>query len=831
MKPTHLKIRVISARDLLPKDRNGLSDPYVYLKLERKRFKTKVIPKTLNPTWDQEFIFEINSNGLEGKLVLMLWDKDFLKSDFLGYLEFTIGEILSLFVQGTLEGEPNWYPLHSRTPKEIVSGDIKLQFSILEGLAPTFKQILTSMNKSSNAELIATDDPADDLYFNHTFNVPNPDEVEDKTVGSLQSSLEGLAVVAEEKHPAEEVTSLKHSDLVGMLLIELIGAKDLPYEKNSLKTNFNCDPFAVVSYGKKTYRTKVIRHNLNPEWNQSIYLHLKKDDLANDWPITWCIYDYERFHKNNAICESNSYLSRIIEKCDKPAKNPQGPTYYQPVYLDIDMTVKNTKAIVINPPKLIIQCSYIPYKEIRRNFWLSLLEIYGYNTPDGEKKIDKVSFVTMLDSIECNFSDGTINNMFAMLKKSPEDELTFAEAFEILELKIKPSSMLPEDVSPLGIENERLMLIKQCPICKKPFEHRGDFDVVSHFALCSHGHLEKLDLLAMGGFLTQQSASLGWITKIFSYVTFGGLGIGKNSGQILYQDRATGQLVKEKMPTYIRLGIRLLYQVAGSKSAVESRAIKRFLKNYTIKQGAKFDNPVSKAQISQFAAYHDLDLDEVLDPIDSFNNFNEFFYRKLKPDARTLASADPNVVVSPADARTNVFLSVSAAQEFWIKGSKFNLSTLLGDDELASIFADGSMSISRLAPQDYHRFHFPVDGTVGPTKKIEGTYFTVNPMAVRTTVDVYTENVRTITTINSTHHGKVAYVCIGAMLVGSIVLTSSEGQQVQRMDEHGYFKFGGSTILLLFEKGRVEFDSDLLSNSSTSLETLIKMGNSLGRHK
>lgn len=69
------------------------------------------------------------------------------------------------------------------------------------------------------------------------------------------------------------------------------------------------------------------------------------------------------------------------------------------------------------------------------------------------------------------------------------------------------------------------------------------------------------------------------------------------------------------------------------------------------------------------------------------------------------------------------------------------------------------------------------------------------------------------------------------MLVGSIVLTSSEGQQVQRMDEHGYFKFGGSTILLFFEKGRIEFDSDLLSNSATSLETLIKMGNSLGKHK
>jgi phosphatidylserine decarboxylase len=65
-------------------------------------------------------------------------------------------------------------------------------------------------------------------------------------------------------------------------------------------------------------------------------------------------------------------------------------------------------------------------------------------------------------------------------------------------------------------------------------------------------------------------------------VTFGGLGIGKNSGHILYQDRESGQLLKEKIPSYIRLGIRLLYQTAGSKSAVESRAIKKLLKNMSI---------------------------------------------------------------------------------------------------------------------------------------------------------------------------------------------------------------------------------------------------------
>ncbi|KAJ3066556.1 hypothetical protein HK102_007627, partial [Quaeritorhiza haematococci] len=128
----------------------------------------------------------------------------------------------------------------------------------------------------------------------------------------------------------------------------------------------------------------------------------------------------------------------------------------------------------------------------------------------------------------------------------------------------------------------------------------------------------------------------------------------------------------------------------------------------------------------------------------------------------------------------------------------------------------------------YHRFHMPVDGVVGPTKTIEGEYYTVNPMAVRTTVDVYTENIRTVTFVDSPQFGKVAYVCVGAMMVGSICLTSHEGQVVKRMDEHGYFAFGGSTILLLFEPNMIQFDKDLIENSLQNLETLVKVGNQIG---
>ena len=100
-------------------------------------------------------------------------------------------------------------------------------------------------------------------------------------------------------------------------------------------------------------------------------------------------------------------------------------------------------------------------------------------------------------------------------------------------------------------------------------------------------------------------------------------------------------------------------------------------------------------------------------------------------------------------------------------------------------------------------------------------------MAIRTTIDVYTENVRSVSYIESEKHGLVAFVCIGAMMVGSIFLTSKPGP-VKRIQEHGYFAFGGSTIILLFEPGKITFERDLIENSNQCLETLVRVGDAIG---
>ena len=110
---------------------------------------------------------------------------------------------------------------------------------------------------------------------------------------------------------------------------------------------------------------------------------------------------------------------------------------------------------------------------------------------------------------------------------------------------------------------------------------------------------------------------------------------------------------------------------------------------------------------------------------------------------------------------------------------------------------------------------------MGTPKTIEGEYYTVNPMAIRSALDVYGENVRVVVPIDSVAHGRVMVICVGAMMVGSTVITRKKGETVKRAEELGYFKFGGSTLLVLFEAGAMHFDDDLVENSKGALETLV----------
>lgn len=185
---------------------------------------------------------------------------------------------------------------------------------------------------------------------------------------------------------------------------------------------------------------------------------------------------------------------------------------------------------------------------------------------------------------------------------------------------------------------------------------------------------------------------------------------------------------------------------------------------------------------------------------------------------------------SPADCRLTAFPTIDLATKYWIKGYGFSLSKLLGSDELAQMFDGGSMVIARLAPQDYHRWHSPVTGSVVSINDIPGTYYTVNPQAINEpgTLDVFCENKRSVMTMKRAATGSpVAVIAVGAMLVGSIKYNEgvSEGAEVRRGQCLGAFYYGGSTVIVVYPPGEVVQDEDLVRNSTEQdCETLMKVG-------
>ncbi|KAK4522041.1 25S rRNA (adenine645-N1)-methyltransferase [Mucor velutinosus] len=376
---------------------------------------------------------------------------------------------------------------------------------------------------------------------------------------------------------------------------------------------------------------------------------------------------------------------------------------------------------------------------------------------------------------------------------------------------------------------EKVIRLKECPICHRPnLGRRSQMDIITHIATCAANDWTTVDRFLMGNFLTEAYAQRRWFVKLVRKVGYGKYSLGRDNANIIIQDRRTGQLIEEKMSVYVRLGMRLVYK--GMKTSIQSKGAQRILTNLTLKQGRRFDSPNSAREIPGFIKFHKIQLHEVWKPVSSFKTFNEFFYRKLKPGARpTDSPEDPTVAVSPADSRMTAFDSVSEATRLWIKGIEFSLKKLLGDPCGAKELQGGPLAVFRLAPQDYHRFHSPVDGVVTKVKHISGQYYTVNPMAIRTTIDVFGENARTIVWMDSKQFGKVAVVCVGAMLVGSIIITAKVGSELKRADEMGYFAFGGSTLVVVFEKGKMNFDRDLLGNSDRTVETLVQVGNHIGR--
>jgi phosphatidylserine decarboxylase len=287
---------------------------------------------------------------------------------------------------------------------------------------------------------------------------------------------------------------------------------------------------------------------------------------------------------------------------------------------------------------------------------------------------------------------------------------------------------------------------------------------------------------------------------------------------IIVIDRETGEEFEETI-----LGekwIRWAYQ--DSKSGFLESIL--FRSSFISKlMGTWYDSSFSKGKIDAVIKELSIDVNECARPKEGYKSFNDFFARHLKPDARPF-STDPDIIVSPADGRVLVFPTLHQDTFVPVKGSVFSIRKMLPSH--ASRFTNGAMAIVRLCPADYHRYHFPCAGDITEYQNINGTLHSVNPIALTSGPDVFGDNKRSITLIATEHAGTLCFMEVGAFGVGGIVNTRCSGH-VEKMDEKGYFKFGGSTVVLLFEPGRISFCDDLVANSDAGKETLVKVGQPL----
>lgn len=292
---------------------------------------------------------------------------------------------------------------------------------------------------------------------------------------------------------------------------------------------------------------------------------------------------------------------------------------------------------------------------------------------------------------------------------------------------------------------------------------------------------------------------------------------------IQYFDRERGTIEIEQV--YGEKWLRWAYE-SGLGRATTSVLLRRsFFSRY---YGFRMDRAYSGNKVLPFVVDYDLDADEFEKQAWEYHTFNEFFARKLKPEARPIAPGE-DVAIFPADGRHLAFQSVDEITGFYVKGSKFDLPELFGSAELAAPFLGGSMVISRLCPVDYHRFHFPIDGTPGDAKLINGFLYSVSPIALRRNVRYLVQNKRMLTLIDSDHFGQVAMFEVGATCVGTIKQLFGNDLMTQKGAEKGTFKFGGSCVITVFQPEKITFAADLVEHSAEQREVYAKMGDTLGR--
>lgn len=241
--------------------------------------------------------------------------------------------------------------------------------------------------------------------------------------------------------------------------------------------------------------------------------------------------------------------------------------------------------------------------------------------------------------------------------------------------------------------------------------------------------------------------------------------------------------------------------------------------------GKYMSSPLSKGRIKRFIAQNNINMSHYEET--SYRCFNDFFTRKIKAENRPFPN-DTSLFFSPCDGKLSAY-KINHNTVLPVKGSHYTISQLLNNATLAEEYKDGYCLVFRLAVDDYHRYAFIDDGIQNQSVKIKGKLHTVQPIALNL-YPVFVQNSREYAVMQTENFGNVVQVEVGALMVGKIKNHISSGK-MERAKEKGMFLFGGSTIILLCNKDNVEINEKFFTNTENNKETIVKMGEVLGKKR
>lgn len=296
------------------------------------------------------------------------------------------------------------------------------------------------------------------------------------------------------------------------------------------------------------------------------------------------------------------------------------------------------------------------------------------------------------------------------------------------------------------------------------------------------------------------------------------------SNEIKYFNRSTQSIETELV--YGDGAIRFVYDTPlGNLLApvVASKFVSQLYGRYQ-------DLTVSKNKVPPFVEKFNIDLSiykagsyPAEQKENSYKNFNEFFIRKFEDNQRSFID-DKNKMPAFSEARYFGHQAINDNVKIPVKGKLLNSKDLLGGSPWSDTFKGGPLLVARLCPVDYHRYHYPLSGTTLDNFPIKGQYHSVNPLALKSKPEIFLINERRASILETEHFGKLAYIEVGAAMVGKIIQSHDESIPHQQGDEKGYFLFGGSTVIVLGETGKWQPSDDIIENTNNGIETYLHLG-------